>query len=221
MMLCLALRAAPERVYERALRQFTDAEISEAFAAARGLALPSQLRHALRAAGRDIRAEFLRLLPAPLRPVRIQRWSTRRAALLAGAAAAAFLLAINIPGFVKGNFSSGTSLPGTSLGCRSLEGLWVEAQSASAPDGVRRFVARRTASSSFSSWYDLFPGGCVTIKLRSSSGLAAVDSGLPHQAMLILGYVSRSALQRALRQQSGGRLHLIWQLLQVAHHRGG
>jgi tRNA A-37 threonylcarbamoyl transferase component Bud32 len=36
MMLCLALRASPERVYQRALRQF-----SEGFAAARGLALPS------------------------------------------------------------------------------------------------------------------------------------------------------------------------------------
>jgi tRNA A-37 threonylcarbamoyl transferase component Bud32 len=63
MMLCVALRASPERVCQRALRQFTVAEISEAFAAARGLALPSQLRHALRAAGRDVHEEFLRLLP--------------------------------------------------------------------------------------------------------------------------------------------------------------
>ena len=83
MMLCLALRTPPQRVYQRALRQFTTAEISEAFAAAQGLALPSQLRHALRTAGRDIHEEFLRLLPERPRPIRIQRWSIRRAALWA------------------------------------------------------------------------------------------------------------------------------------------
>ena len=80
MMLCLALRSSPERVY-RALRQFTAAEIGEAFAAARGLALPSQLRRALRARGLDLHAEFTRLLPAPPRPVSIQRWNLRRIAL--------------------------------------------------------------------------------------------------------------------------------------------
>ena len=36
----------------------------------------------------------------------------------------------------------------------------------------------------------------------------AVDSALPHQAMLILGYVRRGALQQALSRRSGGRLHL-------------
>jgi tRNA A-37 threonylcarbamoyl transferase component Bud32 len=49
MMLCLALRSSPELVYERALGQFTVEEITEGFAAARGLALPSQLRRMLRA----------------------------------------------------------------------------------------------------------------------------------------------------------------------------
>src|SRR3954465_12145206 len=47
MMLCLGLRSTPQRVYQRALLQFTTDEVSEAFAAARGLALPSQLRRAL------------------------------------------------------------------------------------------------------------------------------------------------------------------------------
>ena len=54
MMLCLALRSSAQQVYDRALRQFTVEELSEAFAAARGLALPSQLRRALRAEGRDL-----------------------------------------------------------------------------------------------------------------------------------------------------------------------
>src|SRR4029453_7201373 len=65
MMLCLGLRSSPEQVYERALQQFTVGEITEAFAAARGLALPSQLRKLMRAQGRDLAAEFVRLLPTP------------------------------------------------------------------------------------------------------------------------------------------------------------
>ena len=82
MMLCLALRSSPEQVYERALQQFTVGEISEAFAAARGLALPSQLRKLMRAQGRNLHGEFIRLLPEPPRPIGVQRWSTRRVALL-------------------------------------------------------------------------------------------------------------------------------------------
>jgi len=78
MMLCLALRSSPEQVYQRALRQFSVEEITEGFAAARGRALPSQLRRMLRAQGRDLHAEFVRLLPTPPQPVSIQRWSPRR-----------------------------------------------------------------------------------------------------------------------------------------------
>ena len=81
MMLCLALRSSPQQVYERALRQFTVEEISEAFAAARGLALPSQLRRALRSEGRDLHGEFLRLLPERPRPIKVQRWTFRRFAV--------------------------------------------------------------------------------------------------------------------------------------------
>src|SRR5215211_3432455 len=83
MMLCLALRSSPELVYRRALVQFSVEEITEGFAAARGLALPSQLRRMLKAQGRDVHAEFLRLLPAPPQPVSIQRWTLRRVGLLA------------------------------------------------------------------------------------------------------------------------------------------
>ena len=78
MMLCLALRSSAQQVYDRALRQFTVEEVSEAFAAARGLALPSQLRRALRAEGRDLHGEFLRLLPERPRPIKVQRWTFRR-----------------------------------------------------------------------------------------------------------------------------------------------
>ena len=83
MMLVLGLRTSAERVYERTRLQFTDVEIVEAFAATRGLTMPSQLRRMLRAQGHDLHAQFLALLPYKLRPVRIQRWSMRRTALTA------------------------------------------------------------------------------------------------------------------------------------------
>ncbi|HEY8112486.1 MAG TPA: hypothetical protein VII16_06415 [Actinomycetes bacterium] len=81
MLLVLALRSEPKRVYERAVREFTVQEISEAFAATRGLTMPSQLRRMLRAQGRDLHGEFLRLLPAPPRPIAIQRFTPRRIGL--------------------------------------------------------------------------------------------------------------------------------------------
>ncbi|MGY1746803.1 phosphatase PAP2 family protein [Blastococcus sp. SYSU D00695] len=92
MMLVLALRTDAARVYARARRQFSDEEIAEAFAATRGLTMPTQLRRMMRAQGRDLHAEFLTLLPYRLPPVRIQRWTWRRVGLslvtLAGLVAA-------------------------------------------------------------------------------------------------------------------------------------
>jgi len=81
MMLCLALRSDPELVHGRALRLFTVEEITEAFAATRGLTMPSQLRNLMRDKGRDLHAEFLELLPERPRPIAIQRWSIRRVGL--------------------------------------------------------------------------------------------------------------------------------------------
>jgi tRNA A-37 threonylcarbamoyl transferase component Bud32 len=83
MMLVLALRTDAVRVYERATRKFTVDEIAEAFAATRGLTMPSQLRAMMHQEGRDLHAEFVRLLPDPPQPIRIQRWSLRRVALIA------------------------------------------------------------------------------------------------------------------------------------------
>jgi membrane-associated phospholipid phosphatase/tRNA A-37 threonylcarbamoyl transferase component Bud32 len=77
MMLVLAVRNDPERVYERALRWFTPEEIAEAFAATRGVASPTQLRTAVKRDGRDLLTRFRAM--APHRPpVGIQRWSVRR-----------------------------------------------------------------------------------------------------------------------------------------------
>ncbi|MGY1782465.1 phosphatase PAP2 family protein [Geodermatophilus sp. SYSU D01036] len=81
MLLVLALRTDARTVYERARLQFSDEELAEAFAATRGLTMPSQLRRMLRAQGRDLHRDFLELLPYRLPPVRIQRWTWRRAGL--------------------------------------------------------------------------------------------------------------------------------------------
>jgi hypothetical protein len=99
MLLVLALRSDPKQVYARAVREFSVQEVSEAFAATRGLTMPSQLRRMLRAQGRDLHGEFLRLLPEPPRPIAIQRFTPRRLgltlAVLIGGLAVAYLAAIN------------------------------------------------------------------------------------------------------------------------------
>jgi tRNA A-37 threonylcarbamoyl transferase component Bud32/membrane-associated phospholipid phosphatase len=83
MMLVLAVKSDPERVYQHAQRYFTPAEIAEAFAATRGVASPTQLRLVMKQDGRDFLAHFRRLAPER-RLIGIQRWSVRRVALAAG-----------------------------------------------------------------------------------------------------------------------------------------
>jgi serine/threonine protein kinase len=92
MMLTLALRSDPDRVYERATLVFTPDDVAEAFAAARGLAIPTQVTEKLKEDGRPILERFREL--APDRPsVSIQVWSVRRVALTAGALVGAIALA--------------------------------------------------------------------------------------------------------------------------------
>jgi tRNA A-37 threonylcarbamoyl transferase component Bud32 len=83
MMLVLAFRTDPGRVYERALAHFTPNEIAEAFAATHSVTMPSQSRDVLKKDRRDLVAEFRRLAPTR-EPISIQRWSWRRLALSAG-----------------------------------------------------------------------------------------------------------------------------------------
>jgi len=80
MMLVLAVRTDAERVYREALRYFTPDEIAEAFAAARGVASPTQLRMAMKHDGRDLVSQFQELAPRR-RPIPLQRWGVRRVAL--------------------------------------------------------------------------------------------------------------------------------------------
>ena len=83
MMLVLAARTDPQRVYRRALRYFTPAELAEAFAAARGMASPKQLRAIMKRDPRDLLGEFRALVPARP-PILLQRWGLKRIGLALG-----------------------------------------------------------------------------------------------------------------------------------------
>jgi tRNA A-37 threonylcarbamoyl transferase component Bud32/membrane-associated phospholipid phosphatase len=194
MMLCLALRSSPERVYQRALGQFNTQEISEGFAAARGLALPSQLRRMLREQGRDLHAEFVRLLPTPPRPVSIQRWSARRIGLLA--LMALLLVELGVPMITISHDNSRavhTRIynPGT-LACTDLEPLWLEAQSVPSaslvpclgplPEGWRLGRMTVTDGRSEITLLDQLGLGSVVVRLTADCdvrGASLVPSGQP------------------------------------------
>jgi tRNA A-37 threonylcarbamoyl transferase component Bud32 len=90
MMLVLALRTDAERVYQRALERFTAEEIAEAFAAAQGMAMPTELQRHLKEDPRDLLAEFRALAPAR-QPISIQRLSTRRIVLTVAVVGGAIL----------------------------------------------------------------------------------------------------------------------------------
>ena len=265
MMLCLALRSDPQLVYERALGQFSVKEITEGFAAARGLALPSQLRRMLRAQGRDLHAEFTRLLPTPPPPIRIQRWSLRRIGLLAVAVVLVVFVVQTIAGSIANDEANATPLYIGNVACTDLEPLWLEAQSVpsasmvpcveflpvgwtlakvtvndgqsvltlshdragydalvvrltaactpsgavegpSQTTGVRHYQRTESRNGEFAvTWYDQFPGGCVTSQLHLVND---PNGELAGQAPHVLGFRTRAELQEALSQRSDGRLQL-------------
>jgi tRNA A-37 threonylcarbamoyl transferase component Bud32 len=93
MMLVLALRSDAQTVYERALLFFTPEELSEAFAATRGVASPTQLRNFVKRDGRDLLEQFRRLAP-PRPPVRVQLWSVRRVGMIILTVVAVVLAAV-------------------------------------------------------------------------------------------------------------------------------
>jgi membrane-associated phospholipid phosphatase/tRNA A-37 threonylcarbamoyl transferase component Bud32 len=277
MMMCLALRSSPERVYQRALRQFTVEEITEALARftlpggirppwfALGLALPSQLRHMLRAETRDPYPEFVKLLPSPPQTIPIQRWSARRVGLWAAIVGLLVLVALNPTAVFDNRVAVRTPLNVHSLDCAQLEPLWLMAQSVpsaslvpcvrtrlpgwtvadvsanngrslitldhdragkgavvarlaaacnatgavegpSVAPGVRRDQLVESPAGKFSAtWYDRFPGGCVTYRLHSTKDLVGQFA---NEARSLLGFTTRAALRQALDERSDGRLQL-------------
>jgi hypothetical protein len=93
MLLVLALRTDPERVYARATKVFTPDEIAEAVACAVGMTIPTELQAKLKADGRPLLDRFRQLAPAR-KPISIQRWSAQRLLLTAGAAVGALILVV-------------------------------------------------------------------------------------------------------------------------------
>jgi len=91
MLLVLALRTDPERVYARATKVFTPGEIAEACASAVGLTIPTELQAKLKADGRPLLDRFRQLAP-PRDRISIQRWSAQRLLLTAAAALGTLLL---------------------------------------------------------------------------------------------------------------------------------
>jgi hypothetical protein len=111
MMLVLAVRSDPQRVYRRALAHFAPDELAEAFAATRGVASPTQLRAFMKRDPRDLLGEFRALAPRRS-PIILQRWSARRVtlavAVLAVAVSAAY---VTVTAFIPGPQSLGVSPP--------------------------------------------------------------------------------------------------------------
>jgi hypothetical protein len=146
MMLCLALRSEPERVYARALGLFSVEEITEGFAATRGLTMPSQLRHLMREKGRDLHAEFLQLLPERPRPIAIQRWSIRRI----GLAVLTLLLAVAVLGIGWGRL----------IGDGDIENAPIQAQGLQcAPHEPLLLMAQSVPTASLVPCIELLPPG--------------------------------------------------------------
>jgi hypothetical protein len=221
----------------------------------------------LRAESRDLHAEFVRLLPTPPQPIRIQRWSARRIGLLALVVALLALFGSIIADSVTTNEAGKTPLNNTSLRCTELEALWLLAQSVpsasqvpcvraplpvgwsvarvtvndgrsvltldhdragagalvvrltaacdpggavggpSPTEGVRHYqrIESGTGGGFGATWFDRFPGGCVTSRLHLTTD---PNGEFAAQAPQVLGFTSRAALQEALSRRSDGRLHL-------------
>ena len=265
MMLVLALRTNPEHVYQRALRQFTTDEIAEAFAVRQGRAMPAQLRQLLLAQPVDLHAEFVRLLPSPHQPIRMQRWTARRIGLWAAIVALLVLAGLNPKYIFDNKYAVATPLEVNDLSCGHREPLWLMAQSVpsatlvpcirarlagwalaevavnegravitldhdragtgavvarltaacdtigaverpAAEPGVRAYRRIEQLSGEYTAtWYERFPGGCVTYRLHSMSDLWG---GFASEVPLLFGFTSRQVLRQALHERSGGRLHL-------------
>jgi hypothetical protein len=71
---------------------------------------------------------------------------------------------------------------------------------------VRHYQRIESRSGEFAAtWYDQFPGGCVTSRLHLTTD---PNGEFAAQAPQVLGFTSRAALQEALSQRSQGRLQL-------------
>jgi hypothetical protein len=149
----------------------------------------------LREQGRDLHAGCVRLLPAPPRPVSIQRWSARRVGLLALMALLLVGLGVpmlrislnNYPAFQTKIYNFGI------LACTDPEPLWLEAQSvpsatlvpclrSSVPVGWELAKVTVNDGRSVITLYDRVGSGAVVVRLTADCdvrGASLVPSGQP------------------------------------------
>ena len=189
MLLVLAIRSSPQRVYRQALAYFTETELAEAFAATRGVASPTQLRAFMKRDPRDLLGEFRAL--APLRPpIILQRWSIRRVAL-----AATMLGLIAAAGFRGGSafFPKAQNLGVSAPSCGTGQSMILSAQAvpsaamlpciAALPSGWS-IGGADISSGKVSLWLDSDRAGrqAVTVTLTAAcdtSGTRQIPSGQP------------------------------------------
>lgn len=80
MLMLLALGSDVDRIYQAALCRFTPDDVAEAFAATKGVTVPSQLRTMVMADPRPLPKEFSTRAPDRSR-IPVQRWTVRRVVL--------------------------------------------------------------------------------------------------------------------------------------------
>jgi len=172
MMLVLAVRTDPARVYRQALNYFTEAELAEAFAATRGVASPTQLRAFMKRDPRDLLAEFRKLAPHR-RPIVLQRWSARRVSL------AAVMLAVFA---VSAVFGIGLLVPANGPGTRVTLTLGVAPRAPDCGPGHAMILAAQAVpSAAFLPCIAALPSGWTAADPEIASGQASfvLNSGQP------------------------------------------
>jgi tRNA A-37 threonylcarbamoyl transferase component Bud32 len=179
MMLVLAVRTDPQRVYQRALNYFTPAELAEAFAATRGVASPTQLRASMKDDPRDLLGAFRALAPQR-EPIALQRWSFRRVGLALAVLAAAVIAVV-----VSGSAFTPAGSPGVfAPSCGTGHSIILAAQAvpsaalvpcaAAPPAGWQVGGFADIASGHAAFWLDsgLAGGRAVTITLSATCDVA-------------------------------------------------
>jgi tRNA A-37 threonylcarbamoyl transferase component Bud32 len=203
MMLCLALRSSPELVYQRALRQFTVEEITE-------LLVPTGRVVLFNHDPNTTRLQIFNLDCADLEPLWLQAQAVPSASLVP---CVELLPGWAVAGANARNGQSAFTLDHDRAGKAAMVVRLTPTcdpagatQMPSQRPGVRHYEqTERRADQFTATWYDQFPGGCVTSRLDSTSD---VDGKFATDAPLVLGFATRQALQDALAQRSNGRLHL-------------
>jgi tRNA A-37 threonylcarbamoyl transferase component Bud32 len=200
MMLVLAVRTSPGRVYQQALDYFTEAELAEAFAATRGVASPTQLRAFMKRDPRDLLAEFRTLAPQR-KPIVLQRWSVRRVSL------AAVMLAIFA---VSAVFGVGLLLPDT-----ATTGVHVTLGAAPrAPDcgtgHTMILAAQAVPSAAFLPCINALPSGWTAADPEIASGRASFvlnsgQAGLQSVTITLTATCETSGAQQIPSGQPGMR----------------